>query len=219
MKKILFSLLISFCLLSSVSAEELPNPPVPGMGYANSCSKNLYDPTFGVAYFQSGGFRPLSNMGTTSYPVPNNLIPVKPNTTYFYSSNFSTYGGIIELTENPFVPAKSTYQQWNNTTITTSSKTHYLSFWYYTSANSLSQYWYQLEEGSTKTDYVPYELCSSGPIADTTLDNFYTLFLDKISTLSKFATENKFILGAIGIVLLIVTLEIVLNLFRKGGYH
>ena len=55
--------------------------------------------------------------------------------------------------------------------------------------------------------------------ADTTLDTFYSIYLDKLSTATTYATENKFLLGFIGIILSFIILELVLKLFRNGGYH
>ena len=54
---------------------------------------------------------------------------------------------------------------------------------------------------------------------DTTLDTFYSIYLDKLSTATTYATENKFLLGFIGIILSFIILELVLKLVRNGGYH
>lgn len=56
-------------------------------------------------------------------------------------------------------------------------------------------------------------------IPDTTLDSFYTLYIDKMKNLASYALENKFLLGAIGIILLFAILELILYLFNKGGYR
>lgn len=56
-------------------------------------------------------------------------------------------------------------------------------------------------------------------IADTTLDEFYSLYVSKLQFLFQYAVENKFILGFIAIILLFIVLEIVLSLFRKSGYR
>lgn len=50
---------------------------------------------------------------------------------------------------------------------------------------------------------------------DTTLDNFYSIYFDKLTSLSNFAAENKFILSAITILLFVCCLELFLYLVRR----
>lgn len=52
-------------------------------------------------------------------------------------------------------------------------------------------------------------------VADTTLDSFYSIYFEKLTSLSNFATENKFILSAITILIFICCLELFLYLVRR----
>ena len=55
------------------------------------------------------------------------------------------------------------------------------------------------------------------PVADATLDNFYSIYLDKLGMLVDYTSQNKVILSFIGIILLFVCLEIFLQLFFING--
>ncbi len=55
------------------------------------------------------------------------------------------------------------------------------------------------------------------PVADATLDNFYSIYLDKLGMLVDYTSQNKIILSFIGIILLFVCLEIFLQLFFING--
>ena len=55
------------------------------------------------------------------------------------------------------------------------------------------------------------------PVADATLDNFYSIYLDKLGMLVDYTSQNKLILSFIGIILLFVCLEIFLQLFFING--
>lgn len=50
-------------------------------------------------------------------------------------------------------------------------------------------------------------------VPDSTLDNFYSIYLDKLKLLSDYVLENKFFFSAIGIILLFIVLEFILHLF------
>lgn len=221
MKKVLFALLICLFIIPSVNAEELPTVPIEGMGFANSTNKNLLKPGWGIAAYYNG-FMPLSEM--SGYPALDNFIPVSGNTTYYYSSNFNSFCTFIEL--NSSLAFVNRFQKWPNFSFTTTSNTRYINFSCstYVSDISSSNNWFQLEEGNAKTDYIPYEekLLEPEPEPiepDTTLDSFYSMYLEKLTSLSTFAVENKFVLSAITIILVLVCLETFLYLFRKGGYR
>lgn len=66
---------------------------------------------------------------------------------------------------------------------------------------------------------VPEEPEKPEIIPDTTLNNFYNIYTSKLKQISQYSQENKFILGAIGIVLSIVIINLFLYLFNKGGNH
>ena len=55
-------------------------------------------------------------------------------------------------------------------------------------------------------------------IPDSTLTDFYSLYLSKLTLLSQYSLENKYLLSAIGIMLVFIVLELVLFLFNRGGY-
>ena len=50
------------------------------------------------------------------------------------------------------------------------------------------------------------------------LSNFYSIYIEKLSSISNFAIENKFVLSAITIILLLVCLDLFLYLFKGGGH-
>lgn len=224
MKKLKYLFLImlaTFMSVTSVNAEELPTVPIEGMGFANSINKNLLKPGWGIAAYYNG-FMPLSEM--PGYPVLDNFIPVLGNTTYYYSSNFNSFCTFIEL--NSSLAFVNRFQKWPNFSFTTTSNTRYINFSCstYVSDISSSNNWFQLEEGNAKTDYIPYEEKTLEPepdpiIPDATLDSFYSIYTSKLKQFTEYALENKYVLGALGIILLFIVLEIVLNLFRKGGYR
>lgn len=52
------------------------------------------------------------------------------------------------------------------------------------------------------------------PVADATLDNFYSIYLSKLSSLATFATENKIFFSALGLFLSFAIFELFFMLFR-----
>lgn len=52
------------------------------------------------------------------------------------------------------------------------------------------------------------------PVADATLDGFYSIYLSKLSSLATFATENKIFFSALGILLSFAIFELFFMLFR-----
>ena len=54
-------------------------------------------------------------------------------------------------------------------------------------------------------------------VGDATLDNFYSIYLDKLGMLVDYTSQNKIMLSFIGIILLFVCLEIFLQLFFING--
>ena len=55
------------------------------------------------------------------------------------------------------------------------------------------------------------------PVADVILDNFYSIYLDKLGMLVDYTSQNNIMLSFIGIILLFVCLEIFLQLFFING--
>lgn len=56
-------------------------------------------------------------------------------------------------------------------------------------------------------------------IADTTLNSFYTLYLNKIKSLADYSLENKYVLSAIAIIITFTIIGLFIYFFKKGGYQ
>ena len=89
---------------------------------------------------------------------------------------------------------------------------------------------YVISKSDSETEYIAYEECNTSPepevpedeptiTPDSTLDNFYSIFLDKLKALSNFSLENKFVLSAISIVLALICLEFIIYLFKGGRWR
>ena len=224
MKKYLLTLLALFVILApNVHAEE----------NVISCSnsKNLFD-----GNFIRGGYHNLSeNVPTFDdsdnlFATSSNFIKVNPNETYFFSmsvsaaqtyflffnENFEYIGYEIEArTPSNFsykMPLKTDYLK-----ISVRSYVLDKNFW---PAYNDSTAWFQLENSDSKTDFVAFEKCNTSPdepdqpVADATIDSFYSIYLDKLGMLANFATENKIFFSAIGILLSFVVFEVFFMLFR-----
>lgn len=67
---------------------------------------------------------------------------------------------------------------------------------------------------------LPTESSEEPIIPDTTLDDFYSIYTSKLTLLSNYVVENKFLFSWIGIILLFCILEIILKLLNlKGGKY
>lgn len=228
-KYLFLIMLATFMSVSSVNAVEI----------SCSTSKNLLKP----ANFIDGLYKPFdySPVDVGYYHVSyGSLIPVEPSTTYTYLHDFTTSTSprrvaIVYYDENyqylSYINEKTTSSSFKYS-FTTLSNSYYITLHLY-SANldTLNSNQYQLSKGSSITEFVDYEECvieepepdipEEDPVVipDTTLNDFYSIYLDKLKLLFNYAQENKFLLSFIGIILLFVILEIILILFRKGGYH
>lgn len=227
MKKYLLTLLTLLVILApSVKAEE----------NVISCSnsKNLFKRSF-----IKGGYKNLSDTVPTFDDSDNlfatnpNFIKVIPNETYTYSMSVSvaqTY--LLQFDENfGYVGYDIESRNPSNFSYKINSKTAYLKISvrsytldkYFWPVYNDSTAWFQLENSDSKTEFVAFEECNTTPdepekpVADATLDSFYSIYLDKLGMLVDYTSQNKIILSFIGIILLFVCLEIFLQLFFING--
>lgn len=244
MRKIVFVLsliLMTFSIPNVNALTKLDNPLDCFSIASPSSTKNMYLTDWGTkekscGYVNSIFYQYSSDTGSQYY-CNNNFIEVEPNTTYtftHFNNSFSpvqssSYNNIYLFDENFNQLLKT--QNWfappyNFTTVANSK---YFLYCTYSSFGSFSNQKIQLEKGSiSKNDlaYVEYEKKQELPpeddipiVADTTLDGFYSIYVSKLKELSDYVIENKFLLGTFGIILSFIVLEIILNLFRKGGYR
>ncbi len=215
MKKYLLFLILGFItLLPGVNADII------------DCSKNinLFDEKMESGSLDAFVGNPLTYVDNSNSARSSNLISVKPNTNYYFSSNYS-FGNakFMFLDENQF------YISGINTNRTksflTPANAYYLifvlnsyainSFW---DSYNNGTAWAQIEEGTSQSDYIRFEACSvqepDKPIANNSLTDFYSIYLEKLGMISNFALENKFLLSMVGIILLFAVLEIVFSMFR-----
>ena len=201
-----------------------------------TCSKtrNLFDGKFISGGYTSVGTTATNFDDSVTYRVTSSsFIKVIPKQTYYFSmsyssgqtyflyfdENFSSIGVLIEpRTPSSFsaiIPDGVSYLR-----IMIHSYALNNSFW---PSYENGSGWAQLENSDSKTDFVAFEECSTTPeepdtpdppLADATLDNFYSIYLSKLSSLATFATENKIFFSAIAILLTFAIFELFFMLFR-----
>ena len=206
MKKYLLTLLAIFVVLApNVKAEECVNlyPYEPGTLYFNS----VYQVNWWT-YFSSKQIENLDKSKTyTFYALKDNQLVEKLDPySLTLKINYKTgYRGLQSVTLNNISSFQADWQVQQKTT-TDDEIYKELQSW---------QLW--LVEGDTvcipktEPDEPPI------PIADATLDNFYSIYLDKLGMLVDYTSQNKIMLSFIGIILLFVCLEIFLQLFFING--
>lgn len=167
-KKILF---VGFCMLTlftavkSVAAETtIPD----GFYVSNSCSNNLYYNTeFSQVLVSATNVFDVKVKNRTYYSN-NHFIPVKSNSDYYLSSKNSIYSLSFYIGYYDFNFDYLSYEQKfpvapdsSSHTISTPSDCSYIMV-FVSSSNyaAASNDFYQIEEGTTSTDYVDYEECS-----------------------------------------------------------
>lgn len=215
MKKYFLVLLIGFLILiPGVNAEEY-----------DTCFDDYLVGTFTSSY------------KSTYWNTVSPLVPVKPSTTFylrfFISEDFSTqnntrfgsstYGydsdqNSLGLSSISNYSWDSTYHIWTFTTKDTSNLS-FLQFSVYTYNTN-----YTILENSkfiisdNKDDVISCSISEPEEpdpvVPDSTLDNFYSIYLDKLGMLSNYVVENKFLFSAIGIIILFIVLEFFLILFK-----
>lgn len=213
-KLLILILLLSIFIMPSVKAEE----------NVITCSntKNLFDNKF-----IKGSYDLVNNVPKTFSPTTNirvvstSFIEVLPNTTYFYSQNYSAGYMYILYFDEDFkgigsFPGSST----TRFSFTTPNKTKYVRLMnqnnamnYFWTAYNNGTGWAQLELGDTQTERVAYEPCIG-------VNEYYSIYTSKLTLLSNFVLENKFMFAFVAIILLFVILEIILKLLNlKGGKY
>ena len=207
MKKYLLTLLALFVILApNVKAEECINlyPYEPGTLYFDS----VYQVNWWT-YFSSKQIENLDKSKTyTFYALKDNQLVEKLDPySLTLKINYKTgYRGLQSVTLNNISSFQADWQVQQKTT-TDDEIYKELQSW---------QFW--LVEGDTvcipKTEPDPKP---DTPVADATLDNFYSIYLDKLGMLVDYTSQNKIMLSFIGIILLFVCLEIFLQLFFING--
>ena len=237
MKKILLILLLTIFFMPNVNALTELSDPLQCFGVSSpSSTKNILNFEWNeYCGYVNNRFYDYSDSTSGGYYCIDNFIEVEPDTTYtlsHYDNNFSPITSptahFMYFFDKDFKQLDSygrNYFQSPKNLITKSDAKYFL----YCTYNVKASYnIVQLEKGEITTkeelSYVPYEEYVAPPEpmplpADTTLDTFYSIYLDKLSTATTYATENKFLLGMIGVILSFIILELVLNLFRNGGYR
>ena len=242
MKKILLILLLTIFLIPNVNAAEsdyyIDDDPLQCFGIASpSSNKNILNFEWSKECgYVNYHFRDYTGApGTEKYYCIDNFIEVEPNTIYtlsHYDNNFSPIKSptshYMYFFDKDFKQVdyynRASYSSPKNLTTKSDAKYFLYCTYYVKVPNNIVQ----LEKGQItikeELSYVPYEeyVAPSEPTplpADTTLDTFYSIYLDKLSTATTYAIENKFLLGMIGVILSFIILELVLNLFRNGGYR
>ena len=242
MKKILLILLLTIFFIPKVNAAEsdyyIDDDPLQCFGVASpSSSKNIlnFEWSKNCGYINNHFFDYTGYSSEEKYYCIDNFIEVEQDTIYtlsYYDNNFSPITSpkkhYMYFFDKDFKQVDSYGRAYfpSPKNLTTKSDAKY--FLYCTYKSKASDNIVQLEKGEITTQdeltYVPYEEYVAPPEptplpADTTLDTFYSIYLDKLSTATTYAIENKFLLGMIGVILSFIILELVLNLFRNGGYR
>ena len=207
MKKYLLTLLTLFVILApNVKAEECVNlyPYEPGtLGF---------NPVKQVNYWAYFGSKQIENLDTaktyTFYALKDNQ-PVEKLDFIQFKINSKFYSNVQSVTLSNITSFRAHWQYQSYDALMTTDDEIYkeLQSW---------QLW--LVEGDTvcipKTEPDPEP---DTPVADATLDNFYSIYLDKLGMLVDYTSQNNIILSFIGIILLFVCLEIFLQLFFING--
>ena len=242
MKKILLILLLTIFLIPNVNAAEsdyyIDDDPLQCFGIASpSSTKNIFKNEWNknCGYVNNHFFDYTGYTSSEKYYCIDNFIEVESDSVYTFTyfdvdtflPRYSYKYNYLYIFDENFKQVwwkQDWYTPPYNLTIPSNGK--YLLHCNYQGRMSYAPI--QLEKGEITTkeelSYVPYEEYVAPPEpmplpADTTLDTFYSIYLDKLSTATTYATENKFLLGMIGVILSFIILELVLNLFRNGGYR
>ena len=205
MKKYLLTLLTLFVILApNVKAEECVNlyPQKPG----ELKMMLSYDKKW--SYFYLPKIELDSSKTYIFYATKDNQLVETLNIiqlvfnerTYFVGSPISS----IVLTNSSNIGSSPRLQSTGN--LTDSDIYKELESW---------QFW--LVEGDTVCIPKTEPDTPNPPVADATLDNFYSIYLDKLGMLVDYTSQNKIMLSFIGIILLFVCLEIFLQLFFING--
>lgn len=206
MKKYLLTLLAIFVVLApNVKAEECVNlyPYEPGTLNFRSIKQVSW-----WTYFEAKGITNLDKTKTyTFYALKNNQLVEKLDP-YSLTLKINYKTGYRGLQSVQISNISSFEAMWQIQQQTTEDDELYkeLQSW---------QLW--LVEGDTVCIPKTEPDTPNPPVADATLDNFYSIYLDKLGMLVDYTSQNKIMLSFIGIILLFVCLEIFLQLFFING--
>ena len=201
MKKYLLTLLAIFVILApNVKAEECVNlyPYEPGTLYFNS----VYQVSWWT-YFSSKQIDNLDKSKTyTFYALKDNQLVEKLDIITLKINSRTGYYNLQSVTFNNLSSFQADWQVKQQTT-TEDELYKELQSW---------QLW--LVEGDTVCIPKTEPDTPDPPVADATLDGFYSIYLSKLSSLATFATENKIFFSALGILLSFAIFELFFMLFR-----
>ena len=203
MKKYLLTLLALFVVLApNVKAEECTNlyPYEPGTLYFKSVQQVNY-----WTYFSSKSIENLdTSKNYTFYALKDNQLVEKLDFIDF-RINSKAYFNVQSVTLSNITSFQAGWQHKSYDSLMTTDDEIYkeLQSW---------QLW--LVEGDSVCIPKTEPDTPNPPVIDATLDNFYSIYLSKLSSLATFATENKIFFSALGILLSFVIFELFFMLFR-----
>ena len=220
MKNYLLTLLAIFMILApNVKAEECIN--------LLSSDTNFYYLNKGTGGWH-GGIAFLNKTVDGSSPE---IITLDTSKTYTFYLNDGTksFNEVLNYTYQYSTYFRIYYQNTTNLTQDDLNKTSYtfkptntsFNVWFYDYRDELDvlqeklkdvTFW--LVEGDTVCIPKTEPDTPDPPVADTTLDGFYSIYLTKLSSLATFATENKIFFSAIAILLTFAIFELFFMLFR-----
>ena len=201
MKKYLLTLLTIFVILApNVKAEECVNlyPYEPGTLNFSSVNQVSW-----VSYFFAKEIKNLDTSKTyTFYALKDNDLVDKLDLIQLYVDKYYINVNVQSIT---FTNLTSIRPWWSIKQQLTTDDDIYkeLQSW---------QLW--LVEGDTVCIPKTEPDTPDQPVADATLDGFYSIYLSKLSSLATFATENKIFFSALGILLSFAIFELFFMLFR-----
>ena len=202
MKKYLLTLLALFVILApNVKAEECVNlyPYEPGTLYFKSVQQVNY-----WTYFRSKSIENLDKSKTyTFYALKDNVLVDKLDLIQFRLDIYYSNVQSVTFTNQSSVQAHWQYKSYDALMTTDDEIYKELQSW---------QLW--LVKGDTVCIPKTEPDTPNPPVIDATLDNFYSIYLSKLSSLATFATENKIFFSAIAILLTFAIFELFFMLFR-----
>lgn len=233
MKKILLIIVITFMSVAQVNADTAisfedftqEECSTTTLNYSQYKYPDYY--TNGTLYYDNGLFYKSGGFFYKRYILlsADQIYYVIGNNTYnfnllFFDTNFN----YISSLDVPITVAS------RGTPFTTPNSSNGYVYMFYSISNSFNFYFFNEEPPRSGWTSMPLEstecpIIEELPtepdiggdiIPDTTLTDFYSLFTDRLSFLSQYALENKFILSAICILLSFICLELLIYLFKGG---
>lgn len=199
-----------------------------------SCSTtgNLIKPNnFIVGIYKPFDYSPNDNYNEIGYITHSyaSIIPVESMTSYKFFADVSYSGKILRIAI-AYYDEDFNYISYFNERVTspnfyysftTIENSRYVTLHLYIDgyssqyqgfADELNSVYYHFSK--TDVSRIDYEQCPV-EVKDTTLDNFYSIYVTKLKELSEFTIENKFVLSAFVIVLIFALLASFIHLFGR----